>query len=77
MTQRERELVWLIDKVQDDEDLLQRAEAYFKENQHRWSRGVLSSFMNLLERMKDQLYYEQHRLEMLAWRIIEEERDYS
>lgn len=71
MTQQERELVWLTKKVKADEDLIEKAEEYFDENQHRWSRGVLYSFMNMLERKKDQLYYEQHRLEMLAWKIVE------
>lgn len=71
LTHQERELVWLTKKVKVDEDLIERAEAYFDEHQHLWSRGVLYSFLNLLERKKDQLYYEQHQLEMLAWRIVE------
>lgn len=71
LTQAEQELIWLTKKVNADEDRIRRAEDYFDEHQREWSRGVLSYWLNMIERMKDQLYYEQHRLEMLAWQIIE------
>lgn len=71
LTQLEQELVWLTKKVNADEDRINRAEEYFDKHQRDWSRGVLSRWLNTIEAMKDQLYYEQHRLEMLAWQIIE------
>lgn len=77
MTQLEQELVWLTKKVNRDSDLIKRAEAYFDDHQLRWSRGVLEGFMIMLERMKDQHYFEQSRLEKLAWKIVMEREDKS
>lgn len=71
LNQMEQELVWLTKKVNADEDRIKRAEDYFDEHQWEWSRGVLSYWLNMIEAMKDQHYYEQHRLEMLAWQIVE------
>jgi hypothetical protein len=71
LTQLEQELIWLTKKVNADEDRINRAEDYFDEHQREWSRGVLATWLNTIEQMKDQLYYEQHRLEMLAWQLVE------
>lgn len=72
LTQLERELLWLEQKLKRDEALIKKAETYFKEKQHLWSRGVLEYFFTTLERKKEQLFYEQHRQEKLAWQIIME-----
>lgn len=72
LTQLEQELVWLTKKVKADESLIQRAEDFFDAKQYLWSRDVLAYFLDMLERKKEQLYYEQHRLEKLAWQIVME-----
>jgi hypothetical protein len=68
----ELELAWLTKKVAVDEYDLERAELYFDRNRHKWSKGVTAYYLEALEEMKDQLYFEQHRLEKLAWQIIME-----
>lgn len=67
----EEQLTWLTEKVRRDKDIIARAEAFFDEKQYGWSRGVLNLFLMMIEKMKDQLNYEEHRLEILAWQIIE------
>lgn len=71
LSQLEEQLVWLTKKIRRDKDLIARAEAFFDEHQTAWSRAVLNLFLIMIEKMKDQLYYEEHRLEMLAWQIVE------
>lgn len=66
----ELELAWLTKKLAASERRVADAEAYFKEHSHRWSKGVTDYFLYMLERKKDQLYYEQHRHEKLAWKVI-------
>lgn len=68
----ELELAWLTKKLKENESLLAGAEEYFEEYHHRWSKGVTAYFMDMLERKRDQLYYEQHRHEKLAWRLVME-----
>lgn len=67
----EEQLVWLTQKIRRDRKLIDDAEEFFDDKQHEWSRGVLNLFLGTLEKMKDQLYYEEHRMEMLAWQIHE------
>jgi hypothetical protein len=67
----ETELVWLTTKIRRDTDLIDAAEEFLDDKQIYWSRGVLNYFLIMLEKMKDQLYFEEHRLEMLAWKIHE------
>lgn len=67
----EEQLVWLTKKTRRDKELIDRAETFFDDHQYDWSRGVLNLFLIMIEKMKDQLYYEEHRLEMLAWQIVE------
>lgn len=64
--------MWLTQKVNRDADLIKRAEAFFDDHQLSWSRGVFEGFMTMIEGMKDQHYFEQSRLEKLAWKIIME-----
>lgn len=72
MSKLETELVWLGRRVEEREDLIMRLETYFKEHQHYWSRGVLEGFIEHLEKMKDQHYFESSRLEKLAWQLHDE-----
>jgi hypothetical protein len=72
VTQQETELVWLTKKVKTSESLIERAQAYFDEHRFRWPREIEAEFFFRLERMKDQLYFEQSQLEKLAWQIHEE-----
>jgi hypothetical protein len=65
----EQELAWLTEKVRRDKDLIERAEAFFDDHQYDWSRGVMNLFLITIEKMKDQLYFEESRLEILAWKI--------
>jgi hypothetical protein len=67
----EQELVWLTQKVRRDKELIEKAKDFFDEKQYNWSRGVLNLFLMTLDKMEDQLFYEEHRLEMLAWQIVE------
>lgn len=71
LSQLEEQLVWLTKKTRRDKDLIARAEKFFDDHQYNWSRGVLNFFLITIDKMKDQLYYEEHRLEMLAWQIVE------
>lgn len=72
MTKQETELVWLTQKVQASEDLIRRAQDFFDDHRFKWSRGVEDAFYKLLEQKLDQLFFEQSRLEKLAWQIHEE-----
>lgn len=72
LSQLEQELVWLTQKVKKSEALIESAEAFFEEKQRHWSRDVVGYFFDALQRKKDQLYYEQHVLEKLAWQIAME-----
>ena len=67
----EDQVVWLAEKIRRDKKLIEDAEEFFDEKQYDWSRGVLSLFMCKLEKMKDQLYYDDHQLEILSWQVVE------
>jgi hypothetical protein len=69
MSSREIELAWLIHRIHHSEALIARAYQYFYDYNHLWSKGVSSYFLDMLERKKDQLYYEKHRAEKLGWLI--------
>lgn len=71
LTHLEEQLVWLTKKVRRDKALIERAQTFFDDKQYDWSRGVLNLFLITIEKMRDQLYYEEHRLELLAWKIVE------
>lgn len=71
LTHLEEQLVWLTKKVRRDKDLIERAQIFFDDHQYYWSRAVMNLFLIMLEGMKDRLYYEEHRLELLAWKIVE------
>jgi hypothetical protein len=52
----------LLRKVQDSEDLVERAQAFYDEFSHQWSEGVSAYFQDYLERKKDQIDYEWYRV---------------
>lgn len=72
MTQQERELVWLAQKVKKDADLIERMEDYCDSHHRGWSKEVTGGFLDMIFQKQDQRWYEEHRLELLAWKIIEE-----
>lgn len=63
------ELALLLSKIHADEDLIARAEAYFRDCRHRWSDGVVAHFEIFLERKRDQIHYEKHRADKMGWAI--------
>lgn len=63
------ELQLLLAKIRESEDLIDRAETYFHEHHRDWSDGVGAYFEILLERKRDQVYYEKHLVEKLGWNI--------
>lgn len=70
------ELALLLDKIHASEDLVERAEAFFKEKSSNWSDGVAMQFEKFLERKRDQIHYEQYRAECMGWKLaLEEDRD--
>lgn len=70
------EIQLLLDKIQQGEDLIERAEAYFKEKSSGWSDGVAAAFEIFLERKRDQIHYEKHLLERMGWRVaLEQDQD--
>lgn len=72
MNQLVRELQWLVEKVQKDEAFIQKLEEFFGDHHHKWSRSFAAHFMDNLQERQDQLDFEDHRLEKLSWRIIEQ-----
>lgn len=72
LSQLERELLWLEQKLKRDEALIAQLEVFFREKRDLWSKGVTERFFVMLERKKSQLYFEQSRQEKLAWQIIME-----
>lgn len=71
LTHLETELVWLTRKVKRDKALIARAQTFFDDKQYDWPRGVMNLFLIMIEKMRDQLYFEESRLEKLAWQIVE------
>lgn len=69
MNHLERELVWLLEKIKRDEDLIQRAEAFYAQRGKNFSRGVASYFEDMMMRKKEQLDFEKYRAERLGWQI--------
>lgn len=63
------ELILLLDKIAEDEDLINRAEEYFIQYHRLWSGDVAAYFEDMLERKRDQLYYEKDRLEKMGQAI--------
>lgn len=72
MNQLEQQLVWLAGKVKHDGDLIERLEDYCDSHHHGWSKEVTNSFLTDLEQRKMQLDYEEHRLELLCWKVVED-----
>jgi hypothetical protein len=56
------ELTLLLEKVRTSEDLLHRAEAFYLEHVDEWSTDFATYFKDMLERKRDQVYYEWYRV---------------
>lgn len=69
MNHQEQELVWLGRKVQKDEETIANLEHYMDQHERYWSKEVALQFFHMLLSKKDQLYFEQSRLEKLAWKV--------
>lgn len=63
------ELAMLLDKIEVDEDLIERLELFYAERLEDWSDEFIAHFEKFLERKREQLYFEQTRAERLGWRI--------
>lgn len=72
MTQLETELVWLTKKVSQDKEVIEGAEEYYRSHRHMWSKKLDALFFKTLEAMQDQLYFEESRLEKVAWKVVME-----
>lgn len=71
LREQELELAWLTKRIKDKEDLVRRFETYVDESYPAWSSGVTSSAFDLLESLKQTLYFEQYQLEQLAWDVVQ------
>lgn len=60
------ELQRLLGRVAQMEGLVDRVQAYFDEHHHLWSAGLSSYFMDFLERKREQVEYEWHRIHQLG-----------
>lgn len=72
MNQLLQELQWLAQKIKKDEELIFQLEEFFGDHHHEWSGGFAAHFMDYMQKKQDQLDFEDHRLEKLSWRIIEQ-----
>lgn len=63
------ELVRLLEKTAEDSHLISKADLYFEDHKHLWSREVRAAFLDLLERKKDRLHYECHRARRIGLAI--------
>lgn len=59
----------LIDKVHTSEALVREADIFFKNKSHQWRPEIQSYFLDNLERKRDQIDYEWHRIERLGQAI--------
>lgn len=66
----ERQLIYelqvLLEKVQASEDLVRRAIEFRETRHYNWSRGVDSYFQDWLERKREQIDYEWHRIDQIG-----------
>lgn len=63
------ELQVLLEKVQRSEDLVRRATEFRETRHYNWSKGVDSYFQDWLERKREQIDYERHRIDRLGQAI--------
>lgn len=62
-------LVMLLDKIHRNEDLLHHFEEYYLLTENRWSPGAASYFRDWMERKRDQIDYEKHRVSQIGLAI--------
>lgn len=63
------ELAFLVAKVRADRETILKAEIFLSENEHDMHEGVACYFKDMLEKKKDRLSYEQHRIKRMGWAI--------
>lgn len=63
------ELELLLTKINISEDLIERAEKFYREKHKEWSDGVAAQFEIFLERKRDQILYEKERVETMGWNV--------
>lgn len=63
------ELEHLLSKIRNSEDLIDRAEAYFREHRGDWSDGVAAYFEIFLERKREQVHFEYELVEKMGRNI--------
>lgn len=66
------ELSVLLRKVQASEELIHKAERYFDEHHDEWLRdmpGFVSHFQDVIERKRELIDYEWHRIDTLGQAI--------
>lgn len=68
-----QELADLLVKIEESEDFLSRAEAFFAKRNHEWSLEFTMGYEKFLERKREQICFEQHVAEKMAWRIALEQ----
>lgn len=61
-----REVSRLLEKVQTSERTVHRAEAFYLIHRDEWREEIAASFMDILERKKDQIHYEWDRIGRLG-----------
>lgn len=52
--------------------MIERMEDYCDAHHRGWSKEITNGFLDIILKKQDQLWYEEHRLELLAWKIIED-----
>lgn len=75
MLSKERELIWLLRKIKDDEEFIETMEEFFFDRHYEWHSDFTGFFMDRIKELKDQLYYKEYRLEQLSWQIIKIRED--
>jgi len=69
LAQAEAEIAWLLAKISESEDFINRAEKFFAEKHRDWSDEAVISFEKFLERKREQVYCEQTLVEKLGWSV--------
>lgn len=63
------ELELLLLKITDSEDLVDRAERFYKTKRKEWADDMQIAFEMFLERKRSQICDEKHRVEKMGWNM--------
>lgn len=69
MPDLEYEVSQLLHKVRESEKFVERAEEYFQDHQFNMSVEIAGSFLDALERKKDQIHYEWYLIGQMGDKI--------